>query len=113
MTTVEVRPDTVRFNAGKWQLIHPAAHRGGALFAVTASWCGYCNQLKSNVPKAQSMNLFDFFWLDGDKTESHKRKATQMGIQGFPTLFYVDRNGYLLPYNGGRSPAQLAQVFHR
>jgi len=113
MTSVEVSPDTIQYRNGRWQFVHPVAHSGGALFAVTAEWCGHCNALKRSVPQAQKLSLFDFFWLDGDKSPAHQQKAQQMGIEGFPSMYFIERNGYLTPYNGGRSPEQLARVFHK
>lgn len=110
MTTVEVMPETVQLINGKWQLVSPLAQSGGGLFAVTADWCSHCAQLKKTVPKAQEMNMFNFFWMDGDK---HQAKAQEMDIQGFPSIYYIGRNGILHTYNGGRSAEQLAQVFHR
>lgn len=110
----EILPSAVQNRNGRWQINHPALHAGGALFAITAEWCPHCTQLKGAiVPQAQRFNPFLFFWMDGDKTDAARTKTQQMGIQGFPTIYYVGKNGYLQQYDGDRSPQQLARVFHR
>lgn len=111
--SVEIGPDVIQKRNGKWNLTLPIAQSGGGLFAITSSWCGHCNQLKQTVPKAQKIIPFDFFWLDAEKTPSHEAKARQMDVKGYPTMYYIGRDGVLQEYNGGRSEQDLAQVFHR
>ena len=114
MNPDEVLPKTVQMRNGRWQLNHTKAHPGGGLFAVTAEWCPHCVQLKNQVvPKAKELNSFNFFWMDGDKTEDARTKSQQLNIEGFPTLYRIERDGYLTEYNGDRSPSGLAQSFHR
>ena len=96
---------------GKWRITHPAAAPGGALFAITSEWCTHCKNLKKNVQEAQLIQPFDFFFLDGDQTDAHRAKTTEMGVQGFPTMYQVGKDGVLTDYNGGRHVEALARTF--
>lgn len=110
----EIAPNALQKGPdGRWRIVHPSAHPGGALFAVTAPWCGHCQNLKKNVTQAQLVQPFDFFYLDGDQSDSHRAKIEQMGIQGFPTMYYVGKDGILKEYNGGRHPEALARSFSK
>jgi hypothetical protein len=112
--SIELSPNSLRRTPdGRWQITLPAAHPGGALFAVVAPWCGHCSNLKNNVFQAQSANPFDFFFLDGDQSDFHRKKVEQMGVMGFPTIFYVGKDGYLKEYNGSRSSEALARNFSK
>jgi thioredoxin-like negative regulator of GroEL len=110
--STELSPNAVqRDSSGSWRISHPSAHPGGALFAVVAPWCGHCSNLKKNIAQAQSVQPFNFFFLDGDKTDINRTKTNEMGIQGFPTIYYVAKDGILKEYNGGRSAEALARNF--
>jgi thiol-disulfide isomerase/thioredoxin len=102
----------VQRSDGKWILNHPFAQNGGSMFAAIASWCGHCKRLKANVNEAFKIKPFSFFYLDcSDDNSVVKQKLGKMKINGFPTIFYVDINGILIPYDGDRSPQTLAKVF--
>lgn len=109
----EVSPNTVQRTPFGWKLNHPAAAPGGCLFAVTAKWCGHCSNLKKNVSKAQSFAPFDAFYLDGDASDANRQKAEEMGIEGFPTVYYVGRDGILKPHQGPTDPQSLGRTFHK
>lgn len=112
---IEVQPDLLQKNSkNQWILNSDMARSGGGLFAVVAEWCGHCTHLKTAIREAQKINAFSFFYLDGGNvSKSHRAKLEEMQIDGFPTVFYVGRDGVLTLYNGKRSPEALAQVFHR
>lgn len=113
MSSTEILPNSLRFTDGRWQLTSPLTHAGGGLFAVTADWCMHCSELKKAVPQAQQLNSFDFFWMDGDKSPHHQRKTQEMGIEGFPTLYTIKKDGFLESYEGGRSAQDLASNFSK
>lgn len=97
---------------GNLILNHPFAQTGGALFAITADWCGHCVTLKSDVLKAQKIKPFKFFFFDGGKDDfKTKAKINEIGVSGFPSLFKVHKGGLLTPYNGPRNPMALAATF--
>jgi len=83
------------------------------MFAVVADWCGHCRTLKATVPQSQLLMPFDFFYMNGDKTQEHRDKTERMGVHGFPTIYYINRDGVLQEYTGGRSANDLARVFHK
>jgi len=113
MSTIEVLPNAVRNVGGRWQLISPLTHGGGGLFAIVAGWCSHCSTLKATVPQAQQIRSFDFFWMDGDRTPEHQEKTQEMGIEGFPTIYTIKKDGFLEPYEGGRSAQDLASNFRK
>lgn len=113
MDGVEIHPNVIMGSSDRPILGTPMAKAGGGLFAITAEWCGYCKKLKNSVKQARTVQPFDFFWMDGDKTPAHKKKSTDLKVQGFPTVYYIDRGGQLLPYKGGREPGDLVHIFHQ
>ncbi len=113
MSGVEVPPDAIGKTNRGWAITNPIAANGGALFAITAPWCGHCQQLKQQVREAQYQRPFDFFFMDGDKSQAHKLQTNRMGVEGFPTLYRVETGGQLVEYNGGRDVKSLAQNFSK
>jgi thiol:disulfide interchange protein len=113
MEGIEVHPNVVRGPPERPQLHAPFAKAGGGLFAITADWCGHCKTLKANVKNARTIQPFDFYWMDGDKTAAHQAKASELKVQGFPTLYYIERDGQLMPYTGGRGAEDLVHIFHQ
>lgn len=113
MSGIEVRSNLLtQSNNGQWVLQVPQSHRGGGLFAITADFCSHCQSLKKNVQEAQHRTSFDYFYLDG-ASQSNKQLLSQMNIEGFPTMYNINRNGILTEYNGGRNVESLAQTFHK
>jgi thiol-disulfide isomerase/thioredoxin len=112
MDGIEIHPNVIMGSPDRPVLGTPMAKTGGGLFAITAEWCGYCKKLKNSVQQARGVQPFDFFWMDGDKSPAHKKKAVDMKVEGFPTLYYIERGGQILPYTGGREPSDLVHVFH-
>lgn len=109
--TIEIAPNVVQNIDGNWKLTNPLAQTGGTLFAVTTEWCGHCKRLKNNVKAAQNMVPFKSFYMDGDKSPVHEEKSRYLGVKGYPTVYYVGRNGILREYKGGTNPDQLASIF--
>ena len=109
----EILPNTIQRTFNGFKLNHPAAAPGGSLFAVTASWCSHCSNLKKNVSRAQAITPFDVFYMDGDASDASRKKAEEMGIVGFPTVYYVGKDGSLKQYQGPTDPESLGQTFHK
>lgn len=110
MVGIEIPPDAVQKTPRGWALNLPIATNGGAMFAVTAPWCGHCAELKKSVAEAQYRRSFDFFFLDGDKAG---KLVAQMGIEGYPTIYGVQPGGLLIEYPGARDAQTLANTFYK
>ena len=109
--STEVSPEILQKTKDGWRIAAPSAQPGGGMFAVVADWCGHCKTLKSTVAQAQRNKPFDFFYMTGDKTNDHKTKSQQLGVEGFPTTYFIGRNGVLFPYNGARSVPAFNELF--
>ena len=110
----EITPNVVQqMQNGTWRLASPLAQNGKSLFAVTTNWCGHCKDLKQlYVPEAQLIEPFKFFYMDGEKSRAHENVSQALGVQGYPAVYKVGRNGTLTEYNGSRKPAQLARAIN-
>ncbi len=102
-------PNAIKNNGGSLQVLSPLVD-AGSLVAVTSDWCGHCNSLKRNVQVAQQVRPFDAFYVDGEKAGMNKLR--EWNVQGYPTIYRVERGGSLQEYNGSRSAESLAQNFH-
>lgn len=86
-----------------------------ALFAVTASWCGFCKDFERNVAKALASGKrpFDYFYMDGDSIPA-RWKMDDMGLKTFPAVFVVLKDGVLCPYPlKNRRAEQLLEAVRR
>lgn len=78
--------------------IEKAKGRGG-IVVVKTDWCSFC---KSTMPILEETSrklgsAYPIFKLDGDK-------ATKIKVDGFPTIFYINRTGKITgKYTGDRS----------
>ena len=93
---------------GRWIINNPFAQVGGALFVVKAKWCGYCRKLDAEIAKAFQTKRFRYFYLD---EENNQDILSKLKVSGFPTLYYVDIGGVLVPYNGERDANTLMRIF--
>ena len=66
-----------------------------ALLVVFAPWCGHCRRFEAQLARYGAD--IPVFGLNGDAED-----ASALGVQGFPTLFIVEKNGRLTRYNGDR-----------
>jgi thiol-disulfide isomerase/thioredoxin len=64
----------------------------GGLLMISVNWCGHCKRtlpiLKEVSEKLGS--AFPIFKLDAD---INKKAVNTLNVDGFPTIFYIDRNG--------------------
>lgn len=89
-----------------------------AILFFYAPWCGHCQNLKPEWKKAASKlsKFVDFFQYDADK---NKRYGGEFGVQGFPTLFWFDKNignrktVKKRQYNGGRTEQDLVNWINK
>lgn len=106
----EVGPDAVQMMNGRWTILSPKAYPG-AMFAVTADFCGHCHNLKRSVGQAQRYKDIPFLFMDATRSSNARDKVLMMGIEGFPTIYKVGRAGRLEPYEGSRDPRTLIEAF--
>ncbi|KAJ3219961.1 hypothetical protein HDU81_000223, partial [Chytriomyces hyalinus] len=78
---------------GKGHVVDPALRGKAGFFAVTVTWCGWCDKLKKGViegEKTFNPPPFKFYYMDVE-TDEDKAKATQLLAAGermsFPKLF--------------------------
>lgn len=75
----------------------------GGLLMVKADWCGHCVR---TLPILEDLskklgNSYPIYKLDSD---ANPRIVAGLGVQGFPTIFYVNRDGKVgKRYNDDRS----------
>lgn len=64
----------------------------GGMLIVKTEWCGFC---RSTLPILEELSKklgqnYPIVKLDAD---SNSLTTKMLGVQGFPTIFYIDRNG--------------------
>lgn len=72
-----------------------------------APWCPHCtsediHELWTNGAKAGKNHNFVFAAFNCEKNEDNARMAANLGIQGFPTIKYVNEKGQMEEYYGPR-----------
>lgn len=91
-TVIELHPNNFIKHNGKIFVKHdkilPQYKRSG-MIAIVASWCGYCQKMKTpyNTTSAQLGDSFPMFYLDAVK---YKKFVDEYKLaQGFPTIKYL------------------------
>lgn len=71
--------------------------RGPAVLFVKADWCPHCREMKPEMQKAAALlgSVVPVYAVDSEK---HEDVIQKMGVDGFPTIFYMDREGKLTMY---------------
>jgi len=73
-----------------------------------AHWCPHCNNpetvafweaLGEKLPKHAGIHVFAF---NCDLNNEHRDVAENVGVHGFPTFRFYDKNGKSFEYNGSR-----------
>lgn len=66
------------------------------LIVIYAPWCGYCQMLVPIWKKLAENNDYTIKALNAEnEKEGNKRMANQLGVEGFPTIKYIDKNGQI------------------
>lgn len=79
------------------------AKNTGALVVVKADWCKFCKLLLIDLKKV-SNKLGDAYPIMLVDADTNKEMVNVLGVEGFPTMFFFDRNGNLSKkYSGDRS----------
>ena len=76
-----------------------------ALLKVYAPWCGYCKQMEDLLIEiAGKLKPYGFMVaaLNADN-QVNRQVSEALNIQGFPSLFLVNKNGDVFNYNGERT----------
>jgi len=81
--------------------------KGPALIFVKADWCPHCRATKPEIDKAAAIlgSVLPVYEVD---SERHKDVVEDMGIDGFPTIFFRTSTGTLKRYNGERRGQKIA-----
>jgi thiol-disulfide isomerase/thioredoxin len=82
----------------------------GGMVVFKADWCGHCRRLLPELEEVSSNTgrLYPIVIVDADKNPQIIQKAN---IQGFPTVKFVDKHGYIKSdYSGGRTASDILEA---
>lgn len=70
------------------------AKNTGGMVIVKAEWCGYCKRTMPELFKVSQLtgSMFPIFKIDSDV---NKNLINKMGVQGFPTIFFIEKDGLI------------------
>lgn len=92
-SNVEVSSKDINYKNDSFYLKNKYNKNG--LLVVYAPWCGYCQMLaptwKKFAKEYSDKFLIKALNIEGDP--SNKRVSEKMGVEGFPTILYVDKDG--------------------
>jgi len=107
----------IRFFKGTWaEALKKSEQEGKPVFLdIYASWCGPCKKLKRVTFAHEDAGSFfnEHFInveLDGEKGEG-RTLAAKYGVRGYPSLFFIDKNGDVITHSSGyRSANELVHL---
>lgn len=82
----------------------------GGMIVFKADWCGHCRRLLPELEEVSSNTgqLYPIVIIDADKNPQLVKKA---GINGFPTVKFVNKQGYIKSdYSGGRTASDILEA---
>ena len=82
----------------------------GGMLLVKNDWCMHCRKLAPILEQVSKKlgKAFPIVKLDGD---SNNAIVQALGVEGFPTIFYVERDGLISKrYEGERSDGAFLQA---
>lgn len=91
------------FNVGTKKVNHPLLANSKGIIVFAAEFCGHCKRFGPVYEKTSDIlgNSFPFFFLDCEK---YGDLASQFGVNGYPTVMYIDSSGKLYKnYTGERT----------
>jgi len=101
------KTEGIIFFTGTWkQAVEKAQKENKPIFLdVYAKWCGTCKKLKKNTFTNKEVtefynHHFINLSLDGEEGEG-AQIAAQLGLSGYPTLYYFNKNGKPVIYTMG------------
>ena len=101
---IEVTINDFKYDNGNFYLKN---NKKKGLIVIYAPWCGYCNMLAPIWSKfaKEYKNEYTIKALNVEnKRAGNKKMAEQLGVQGFPTIKYIDESGKIgKTYEGDRS----------
>ena len=75
---------------------------GAAVLFVKADWCPHCQAAKPELDLTASVlgSVLPVYEVD---SERNKQVVKELGVDGYPTIFYRTKTGKLTRYTGERS----------
>lgn len=106
-TVIELHPSN--FDTKTKTINHSLLNGKKGMIAFMADFCGHCRRFAPDyekVSKTMGTN-FPCFYLD---CERYSSLASELGINGFPTILYINKRGKIYKsYNGDRSVSKLVE----
>lgn len=93
----------------KKNIIHhrSADNKHEGIIKFYASWCGHCKNFKNPmlnlVKKGIPMKALD--------CERYGTLSEKLGVQGFPTLGFVNKHGQIFRYDGSREEDAIIKAY--
>ena len=87
---------------GKPMIQHPLLNGNSQGFLmVGAGWCGHCHAFIKDYEKiaASTSTAFPCFLI----TDTDREAVQKLKVDGFPSLYWINSDGSLIPYTGSRS----------
>lgn len=81
--------------------------RGPCVLFVSATWCPHCRAAKPEMEEAADIlgSVVPVYVVD---SERDKAVVERLGVEGFPTILFMDAAGRLTPYEGPRRGKDVA-----
>lgn len=75
------------------RIVHSKLKNKKGIVAYMADWCGHCRNFSPIYEQVADTlgQSFPLFYLDCDKYSEFA--SNKLGINGFPTIMYIDRSG--------------------
>lgn len=99
-SVIELTPKNFIIKTKK--ITHPTLKNKKGMIVFAASWCPHCVHFAPVYQQISNLlgSSFPLFYLDSVK---YSDLASKLGIQGYPTIKYIDRNGIMYrDYKGNR-----------
>lgn len=75
---------------------------GPALLYVNVQWCGHCKAARPIMEQVSGVlgSVVPVYSVDGDERSD---VARALGVEGYPTIVYIDEGGSRYEYTGDRT----------
>ena len=108
--------DFVKDTQGNIRIVGTKGKMGFVVFY--ADWCGHCksmvadyNQLAKLLQKCINSGTIFLNVFNCNNPGLYKEIAEQCGVEGYPTIKFVNMEGDLIPYDGPRSVNDFLNFF--